>query len=48
MGVVARSRWELASPRWLASFVAVAMVVVVVVGVVGTDCETRVRHAELV
>ena len=38
--MMARSRWELTSPRWLASFVAV------VVRIVGTDCETRVRNAE--
>jgi len=41
-GVAAKSKWELAWPRWLASFM------VVVVGVVGTDCQTRVCHAEQV
>jgi hypothetical protein len=40
MGVEARSRWELGSPRWPASFAAAA------VRVVRTDCDTRVCKTE--
>jgi len=40
-----RARWELALPRWLASFV---VVVVVVVGVVGTDGErARLKRSKI-
>jgi hypothetical protein len=48
MGIAARSRCELASPHWLASFVALVVVVVVVAGVVGMGFEcARLNRSQI-